>query len=152
MGGGLECALACDLRIAEEQSVMALPEASVGLLPCAGGTQTLALLVGEAWAKRMILCGERVNAEKALAIGLVEEVCAKGESLAKALELARKVENQSPTSIRHCKELIQMTRSGPLAQALPTERDRFVALFDTADQREGVGAFLEKRKPAWKNA
>lgn len=152
MGGGLECALACDIRIAEEQAVMALPEATVGLAPCAGGTQNLALLVGEGWAKRMILCGERVNADKALQIGLVEEVCAKSESLAKALELAKKVENQSPTSVRICKDLIQMTRSRPLAHALPTERELFVDLFDTADQREGVSAFLEKRKPAWKNA
>ena len=66
MGGGLECALACDIRIAETQAQMALPEAAVGLLPCAGGTQLLPLLVGEGWAKRMILCGERVTAETAL--------------------------------------------------------------------------------------
>ncbi|MDP6191199.1 MAG: enoyl-CoA hydratase, partial [Gammaproteobacteria bacterium] len=70
MGGGLEVALACDLRIAERQAKMALPEASVGLLPCAGGTQNLTWLVGEGWAKRMILCGERVDAEQALQIGL----------------------------------------------------------------------------------
>lgn len=151
MGGGLECALACDLRIAEEQAVMALPEATVGLAPCAGGTQNLAILVGEGWAKRMILCGERVNAAKALEIGLVEEICAKGESLTKALELAKKVENQSPTSVRICKDLIQMNRSRPISQALPTERELFVDLFETKDQKEGVQAFLEKRKPAWRN-
>ncbi len=152
MGGGLECALACDIRIAEAQSLMALPEATVGLAPCAGGTQNLALLVGEGWAKRMILCGERVDANKALSIGLVEEVCAKGESLAKAIELAAKVGNQSPTSVRICKELIQMTRTIPPAHALPTEREYFVDLFDTQDQKEGVSAFLEKRKPQWKNS
>ncbi|CAN0587127.1 unnamed protein product, partial [Ectocarpus sp. 12 AP-2014] len=65
MGGGLECAMACDIRIAEEHAQMALPEAGVGLLPCAGGTQNLPWLVGEGWAKRMILCGERVKADKA---------------------------------------------------------------------------------------
>lgn len=151
MGGGLECALACDIRIAESQSVLALPEATVGLAPCAGGTQNLAHLVGEGWAKRMILCGERIDASKALEIGLVEEVCPKGESLQKALELAKKVENQSPTSVRICKDLIQMSRSRPLSQALPTEREQFVDLFETLDQKEGVQAFLEKRKPAWKN-
>ena len=84
MGGGLEVALACDIRIAEEQAQMALPEARVGLLPCAGGTQRLSWLVGEGWAKRIILCGERINAETAQRIGLVEEVVGKGEALAKA--------------------------------------------------------------------
>ena len=84
MGGGLEVALACDIRIAEEQAQMALPEAKVGLLPCAGGTQNLAWLVGEGWAKRMILCGERLKADKALQIGLVEEVVPQGESFAAA--------------------------------------------------------------------
>ncbi|MEE9253380.1 MAG: enoyl-CoA hydratase, partial [Pseudomonadales bacterium] len=74
MGGGLECALACDIRIAEKGATLALPEASVGLLPCGGGTQNLAWLVGEGWAKRMILCGERVSAETAREIGLVGEV------------------------------------------------------------------------------
>ena len=77
MGGGLE-ACACDIRIAETQAQMALPEPKVGLLPCAGGTQRLSWLVGEGWAK-MILCGERVNAETAERIGLVEEVVATGE-------------------------------------------------------------------------
>lgn len=82
MGGGLECALACDLRIAEQQAHLALPEASVGLLPCAGGTQNLPRLVGEGWAKRMILLGERIDAATAHRIGLVEEVVGKGESRA----------------------------------------------------------------------
>ena len=79
MGGGLEVALACDLRIAETQAQMALPEATVGLLPCAGGTQNLPWLVGEGWAKRMILCGERVDAATAERIGLVEQVVPTGE-------------------------------------------------------------------------
>lgn len=74
---GFECALACDIRIAESHAQMALPELSVGLLPCTGGTQNLPWLVGEGWAKRMILCGERIKADKALQIGLVEEVVEK---------------------------------------------------------------------------
>ncbi|HWK49877.1 MAG TPA: enoyl-CoA hydratase, partial [Steroidobacter sp.] len=103
MGGGLECALACDLRVAEEQAQLALPEAAVGLLPCAGGTQNLPWLVGEGWAKRMILCGERVTAAKALEIGLVEQVVPQGQALSSALELAAQAAKQSPTSIAACK-------------------------------------------------
>lgn len=152
MGGGLEVALACDIRIAETQAQMALPEASVGLLPCAGGTQNLTGLVGEGWAKRMILCGERINAEKAQQIGLVEEVVATGESLSVATNLAAKVDNQSPPSVAVCKQLIQAGRAMPRSHALPLERELFIGLFDTLDQAEGVNAFLEKRKPAWKNA
>ncbi len=152
MGGGLECALACDIRIVEEQAQLALPEATVGLLPCGLGTQHLSWLVGEGWAKRMILCGERVDAKTAQRIGLVEEVVGKGESLDKALELASKVENQSPVSVAACKKLIMSARSGSITEAYPSERDAFVSLFDTQDQKEGVNAFLEKRKPAWKNA
>ncbi|MEH6627620.1 MAG: enoyl-CoA hydratase [Motiliproteus sp.] len=151
MGGGLEVALACDIRVAEEQTLMALPEAKVGLLPCAGGTQNLSWLVGEGWAKRMILCGERVDAAKALEIGLVEEVVPKGAALDKAMELANKVADQSPTSVAACKQLIQMGRTGPIAQALSPERELFADLFHSEDQKEGVQAFLEKRKANWKN-
>jgi enoyl-CoA hydratase/carnithine racemase len=151
MGGGLEAALACDIRIAEEQAQMALPEAGVGLLPCAGGTQRLSWLVGEGWAKRMILCGERISAEKALDIGLVEEVVGKGESLAAAMALAEKVGRQSPTSVGLCKRLIHSGRNQVVAAGLQGERERFVELFSTEDQSEGVNAFLEKRKPVWKN-
>lgn len=152
MGGGLEVALACDIRIAEEQAQLALPEATVGLLPCAGGTQNLTALVGEGWAKRMILCGERIDAAKACEIGLVEEVVGKGEALSAAIALATKAAKQSPSSVTVCKQLIQAGRNMPRAQALPLERELFVALFDTQDQKEGVNAFLEKRAANWKNA
>lgn len=96
MGGGLEFALACDIRIAESHAQMALPETGVGLLPCAGGTQNLPWLVGEGWAKRMILCGERVDADTALRIGLVEEVAEKGAGLEVANTLAKKSLNNLP--------------------------------------------------------
>jgi enoyl-CoA hydratase/carnithine racemase len=152
MGGGLECALACDIRIAEEHAQLALPEASVGLLPCAGGTQNLARLVGEGWAKRMILCGERIGAAQALAIGLVEEVVPSGQALSTALALAAKVARQSPSSVAACKTLIQAGRTSPTQHNLPLERERFVSLFDTEDQKEGVQAFLGKREASWRNA
>ena len=151
MGGGLEVALACDIRIAESHAQMALPEATVGLLPCVGGTQNLQLLIGEGWTKRMILCGERLKADKALAIGLVEEVVEQGKSLQAALALADKVSNQSPVAVAACKALIQKNRSMPIVQALPIERQAFVDLFDSEDQTEGVNAFLEKRKAKWQN-
>jgi enoyl-CoA hydratase/carnithine racemase len=151
MGGGLEVALACDIRIAEAQAQMALPESKVGLLPCAGGTQRLTQLVGEGWAKRMILCGERVSADKALDLGLVEEVVPTGESLVTATRLATQVAQQSPTSIAACKRLIHSARDISISAGLAAERDEFVDLFSTEDQREGVNAFLEKRAPVWKN-
>ncbi|MDC0662746.1 enoyl-CoA hydratase [Marinobacter sp. SS21] len=152
MGGGLECALACDIRVAEAQAQLALPEARVGLLPCAGGTQNLPWLVGEGWAKRMILCGERVSAERALQIGLVEEVVAKGEAFAKALELAEQACQQSPSSIARCKSLVMSARDGRSHRdGWRMERELFVELFSTEDQREGVNAFLQKRSPQWKN-
>lgn len=151
MGGGLEVALACDIRIAEEQAKMGLPEARVGLLPCAGGTQRLPRLVGEGWAKRMVLCGEQVDADTALRIGLIEEMVGRGEVLARALALAEQAGNQSPVSVAYCKRLIDASQVRPMVNNLPLERELFVALFDTEDQREGVNAFLEKRKPEWKN-
>jgi enoyl-CoA hydratase/carnithine racemase len=131
---------------------MALPEASVGLLPCAGGTQWLAWTVGEQWAKRMVLLGERVDADTALRIGLIDEKVARGASLAHALALAQAVGKQSPVAVQACKRLIQSARSGNPQQALAAEREAFLGLFDTQDQREGVAAFLAKRPPQWRNA
>jgi enoyl-CoA hydratase/carnithine racemase len=152
MGGGLECALACDLRVAEEQAQMALPEASVGLLPCGAGTQTLPWLVGEGWAKRMILTNERVDAATALRIGLVEQVVERGQAISAAHAMAQRAATLSPRAVSYSKQLIHQAREGtPRAAALALERERFIDLFDGEDQREGVAAFLEKRKPVWKN-
>lgn len=151
MGGGLEAALACDLRVAEQQAKLALPECSVGLLPGGLGTQHLPWLIGEGWAKRMILLGERVDAETAKSIGLVQEVVDTGKALETALELAEKVAGQSPTSVRYCKQLIMSARSRPVDSGFTLERELFVKLWDSEDQKEGVAAFVEKRKPQWKN-
>lgn len=152
MGGGLEVALSCDIRIAESHAQLGLPECAVGLMPCGLGSQQLAWLVGEQWAKRMILLGERLKAEKALEIGLISEIVEKGGSLEHALALAENVKKQSPTSVRYCKELIMAARKQPLNSAFSTEREWFVKLWDSQDQKEGVSAFLEKRNPQWKNA
>ena len=150
MGGGLECALACDVRIAEEQSKLALPEPKVGLLPCGGGTQQLPRLVGEGWAKRIILGGEQIKADLALTIGLIEEMSAPGKSLKTAFELVEKANMQSPTSVSACKKLIHEARTSK--ESYNNEKDPFIKLFDTKDQGEGVAAFLEKREPNWRNA
>jgi enoyl-CoA hydratase/carnithine racemase len=99
----------------------------------------------------MILCGERIGAQQAQTLGLVEEVVPKGEALATATALAAKVGNQSPTSIAACKRLIHSARNIAIADGLVAERDEFVALFSTEDQQEGTNAFLEKREPEWKN-
>jgi len=151
MGGGLEVALACDIRVAEEQSQMALPEAKVGLLPCAGGTQNLTMLVGEGWTKRMILLGERLKAPQAKEIGLVEELVPTGGAFERAMELAKQAEQQSPMSIANCKQLIQNNRHQHWDAGYILERELFVDLFFSEDQKEGVNAFLEKRAPEWKN-
>ena len=152
MGGGLECALACDMRIAEAHAQMALPEPAVGLLPAGCGTQNLPWLVGEGWAKRMILTNERVNAQTALRIGLVEEVVEKGKSFEAAKAMAERVAGLSPKAVEYCKSLIHNARDGvPRHAGLSLERERFMDLFGYDDQAEGVNAFLEKRKPEWKN-
>lgn len=151
MGGGLEAALSCDLRIAESQVQMALPEASVGLLPGASGTQLLPRLVGEGWAKRMILCGEKIDAVTAERIGLIEQIVPRGQVVEAALALAEKVARQSPVSVAACKKLIQVARNKPIQQGLQEEREAFFELFKGEDLREGVNAFLEKRSPCWKN-
>jgi enoyl-CoA hydratase/carnithine racemase len=152
MGGGLECCLACDIRIAEAHAQMGLPEPGVGLLPAGTGTQSLPWLVGEGWAKRMILTNERVDAATALRIGLVQEVVEKGKALAAATAMAERVATLSPRAVEYCKSLIHNARNGiPRRAGLALERERFMDLFDHGDQSEGVNAFLEKRKPEWKN-
>ena len=130
---------------------MGLPEASVGLLPCGGGTQWLAWTVGEAWAKRMVLLGERVDAATGQQIGLVDQVVPRGQGLERALEMAEAVAKQSPSAVRACKRLIQGARSASPSEMQVAEREAFMELFDTEDQREGVRAFLDKRAPRWRN-
>ena len=152
MGGGLEVALACDVRIAEQHAQMALPECAVGLLPCGLGTQQLAWLVGEQWAKRMILLGERLNAQQALRIGLVSEVVESECALSECLQLAQLTQKQSPTAVGYCKELIMAARQQPLSENYVAERQRFVQLWEDQNQFEGVSAFLEKRTALWQGS
>src|SRR5579862_2541094 len=127
MGGGLECAISCDIRIAESHAQMALPEPAVGLLPAGCGTQTLPWLVGEGWAKRMILTNERVDAATALRIGLVEQVVPRAQARATAFTLASRVATLSPAAVESSKILIHQARAGvPRQAALALEREKFI--------------------------
>jgi enoyl-CoA hydratase/carnithine racemase len=108
--------------------------------------------VGEGWAKRMILTNERIDASTALRIGLVEEVVARGKAVEAATALAERVATLSPRAVEYCKSLIHNARNGiARREGLVLERERFLDLFDHGDRAEGVNAFLEKRKPEWKN-
>jgi enoyl-CoA hydratase/carnithine racemase len=152
LGGGCELALACDWIYASSKARFGQPEVNLGLLPGFGGTSRMVRRVGIAWANELVLAGEPIDAETALRIGLVEEVVEKGAALERALALAESAARQSPPAVAACKDLIQRAREGDIAAAYASERESFVRLFDTRDQTEGVRAFLEKRKPVWKNA
>lgn len=149
LGGGLECALACDIRIGEAHAQFGLPEGRVGLLPCGGGTQALALQVGEGWAKRLILCGETVDADTAQRIGLIEEQVPAGQARDAALELAERAARQSPRALAASKRLIHAARTESIDAGLARERQAFGDLFNGPDPAEGVAAFLDKREPLW---
>jgi len=149
LGGGLEMALSCDTRIAEKHAVFALPEARLGLLPTGGGTQNLPWLIGEAWAKRMILCGEHIRVEVAKDIGLVEEVVVKGDAIEAAMRLAKYTAAQSPDAIRSCKQLIHQSRNICLKSGLAKEKVYFSKLLEGSNALEGVNAFVNKREPKW---
>jgi enoyl-CoA hydratase len=146
LGGGLEVALACDLRIAGEGAKLGLPEIGLGIIPGAGGTQRLPRAIGHARARELILTGRQVGAEEALAIGLVHRVVPRGEAYAVALEQARAFAD-GPTLAYAAAKRALAAAGGDLAAGLTVERDAFVPLFETHDQQEGMRAFLEKREP-----
>jgi enoyl-CoA hydratase/carnithine racemase len=128
---------------------MGLPEARLGLLPGGGGTQRLPFLIGEAWAKRLILFGERLDAATAERIGLVHEVVPSGTATDAAVHWAAQVGGVSPAAVSACKMLIERARELPMSECLQREQQEFMRLFGTADQREGITAFFEKRPPVW---
>lgn len=149
LGGGLECALACDYIVAERGARLGLPETAVGLIPCAGGTKALADRVGVPWAKRIILGGEMVSAEQALRIGLVEEVTDAGLAKIMAVSLAGKVAQQGRSAVLAARQLIEGSQQTTLERQLLQEKAAFLELLGGEEQMEGVAAFLAKRKPAW---
>lgn len=147
LGGGLELALTCDIRIAEDHAKIGLPEVMLGLLPGAGGTQRLPRLVGPAKAKEIMFTGKQLSAEEALSIGLVNEVVEKGEGKQAATKLAEQLANLSLQSMGRIKKLVNASNNLSLDEGLQLEEEQFEELFVTEDAKEGVSAFIEKRKP-----
>jgi enoyl-CoA hydratase/carnithine racemase len=146
-GGGLELALACDIRIAGDDARLGLTEVDLAIIPGGGGTQRLPRLVGRGKALEMILTGARIDAREALRIGLVERVVPAAEVKAAALELARTLAAKAPVALRYAKEAVVKGLELPLADGLRLENDLATLLRTTEDRIEGAKAFLEKRKP-----
>lgn len=147
LGGGCELALACDLRIAEKQIEIGLPEIKLGLFPGAGGTQRLPRLIGEGRAKEMMFTGKSINAEEALTIGLVNKVTAKGKALEEAYQLALEISSYSLPALSCMKKAVTQGRDVSLKQGLKQEAECFGEVFQTKDVKEGIAAFIEKRNP-----
>jgi enoyl-CoA hydratase len=147
LGGGLELALACTFRVATPSATLGLPEIKLGVIPGYGGTQRLPRLVGEARALEMILTGRRVDAEEALAIGLVDRVHPHEELLDRAVELAAEMAEKPAWALAAAKAMLNRAGDGDQAGNLARELDLFALAFATEDQREGMAAFFEKRAP-----
>jgi enoyl-CoA hydratase len=147
LGGGLELALCADIIVAGEGARLGLPEVKVGILPGGGGTQKLARLVGRQRSMLLLMTGKLFSAAEAHAMGVVSEVAPTGQALARALEIAREIAAMPPISIIQIKEIVNAGLDAPLETALMLERKALQLQFATSDQKEGMKAFMEKRKP-----
>ena len=150
LGGGCELALACDVRLAAENAKFGQPEINLGITPGFGGTQRLYRNVGSGWAKYLILSGRHIRAEEALRIGLVQAVYPKDTLMSHALRLTEELADLSPLAMRYCKAAVNAAADTDIATGQGIERDLFALCFATEDQREGMGAFLEKRTPEFR--
>jgi enoyl-CoA hydratase/carnithine racemase len=148
-GGGLELALACDIRIASADSRLGLTEVDLAIIPGGGGTQRLPRVVGRGKALELILTAARIEAAEALRIGLVERVVPAGQALTAARELAAVMAAKAPVALRYAKESVVKGLELPLADGIRLENDLATLLRTTEDRLEGAKAFLEKRKPRW---
>jgi enoyl-CoA hydratase/carnithine racemase len=146
LGGGCELSMACDVRLASFSATFGQPEINLGIIPGFGGTQRLARLVGEGKALEMNLVGEPISAAMAYELGLANEVVADHELFDTALAWARKLAGQAPVAVKQIKEV---SAKGDLDEGIEAEKDGFVAAFTSEDAREGISAFLGKRKPKW---
>ena len=143
LGGGNELALACDLRVCSANAKFSQPEINLGIIPGGGGTQRLTRLIGEGRAMEIILTGDMIDAETA-------HVYPAGELEAKTMELAAKIATKAPIALQLCKEAVKFASRSNLDEGLRREVDLFSICFSTEDKKEGVSAFLEKRKPEFK--
>jgi enoyl-CoA hydratase len=150
LGGGCELALSCDMIVASETARFGQPEITIGVIPGAGGTQRLTRAVGKAIAMEMVLNNRTLKAEEALHFGLVNRVVPVESYLEEAIKLAAEIAARAPLAVRLCKEAVNKAYELSLSEGLQAERRTFYSLFATRDQKEGMRAFLEKRKPEWK--
>ncbi|KAK3224977.1 hypothetical protein Dsin_004839 [Dipteronia sinensis] len=152
LGGGLEMALACDLRICGEDAVLGLPETGLAIIPGAGGTQRLPRLVGNSVAKELIFTGRKIGGREAMSIGLVNYCVPASEAQLKALEVAREINQKGPIAIRMAKKAISEGLEIDTASALELEEECYIQTLHTNDRLEGLAAFAEKRKPKYTGA
>lgn len=146
LGGGCELALLCDMIVASENARFGQPEILIGIIPGAGGTQRLTRTLGKYRTMEMVLTGAQISAQEMAAHGLVNRVVAQGEHLSEALKLAKTVAAQAPVAVRLAKEAVLAALETGLEEGLEIERKNFFLLFATEDMREGMRAFIEKRK------
>ena len=150
LGGGLELAISCDYILASENAQLGQPEVGLGIFPGFGGTQRLVRILGKLRAKELIFWGERISAQKALEIGLVNQVVPQDKLMEKAKELAQKLMSKGLVAIGLAKLAIERGSELDLDSGLALEQSLFSLCFDTQDQKEGMKAFLEKKKPEFK--
>jgi enoyl-CoA hydratase len=148
-GGGCELAMHCDIIVAGESASFAQPEIKVGIMPGAGGTQRLTRAIGKFQTMKLLLTGKPITGREAFTMGLASEVVADDAVQSTALELASTIAAMPPIAVAQIKEVVLAGQDAPLETALMLERKAFQLLFDTADQKEGMRAFLEKRKPGY---
>lgn len=147
IGGGLEIALGCDIRLASPNAEFGLSEVRVGSMPGAGGTQLLTRYIGRSLAMQMLLTGERIGAERAAEAGLVSELVEQDRLLPRAVEIAVAIARNAPLSVRAIKRLVRIGDDAPLSSALQMERLAFGLIRGTQDRKEGRTAFTERRPP-----
>ena len=150
LGGGLEIAMACDLRIASDRSKLGQPEINIGIIPGAGGTQRLTRLVGEGRAMEMILTGRMITAEEACNYGILNFVFAADELESKTIEIANTITEKSSFAIERAKKSVKAVAEMNLEDGLKLEREMFVECANSEDGKEGITAFIDKRKPKFK--
>jgi enoyl-CoA hydratase len=149
LGGGCELSLACDIRIASKNAKMGQPEVNLGLIPGYGATQRLARLIGLSNALYLLYTADMVNAEEALRMGLVQKISEPEELMNDALNLAKKIISKGPLAIKKIKSVTRTGLNLPVEEGYVLEAETFGFLFDTKQTKEGINAFIEKRKPNW---